>query len=927
MEITSRSQLEQDVYVVKLFGQKRNGYFLDFGAFDGISFSNTYVLEKDFGWTGICVEPLPSEFEKLRECRSAYCCNKALYAKSGETLEFVVSDMLSGIKDSIDYHTHVKNSETIKVQTITPTDLLIAANAPTEIDYMSLDTEGSELTILEAFDFDRYTVKFINVEHNYQEPRRSQMRNLLESNGFIYYGSVKFDDNYIHFSFFTDMRNTEYTFEYISSKLWLSSSNIERHEIEILYDTSSDALIIPYIFSKVLGQGTIDHGILKFSPTHTTYERKQKICIQNVYIPESPFWGLGDYLRGSLSLAGICESLGLSFELNYSQHPIYAHLVNKHSNMHSVNLSDVPIFHMEDVNKLLNALKEITSTQLQNNIVIPVTTNCWHLENGISNETREIIRKSMTPNSELEITVKEIQSILASNEYNVVHIRMGDKYLLDNQQNEKIYYTFYTMILSSLPRDIPYMLFSDDNNFKEYCKKRGIMVSPTQPCHLSDSVESISEKVKGTLSDFFCMSQAKTIYKYSNHVYGSGFLDWCADIYGVPTVELLLPAPTGANAYISDTTSDVVSFTIDKNAFKHMHGMFFIKGQCHVNGKFFPYEFMFDYSLKSVIFPNTHIKPVYNEKAAIFKKVYSYLNYNYDKLTTLPMIDTIDILELVEYVMRSEKLFHTTLHIWIVEPYDRMPEFKWPILPIHATNIKERVHFLSFASMPFALTLRRLQHHAESCELFASVNAWTEQDIPDFIEKCTTFLKENPRLFGYGTWKPYIIHTMLEKIPEGDFLFYSDAGNSINPIALKRFIEYLEMCEKSPYKNVSMHLESESNGRFQEKNWTKEDVLDYFSLTEEQRSSPQICGGFWLLQKCDFTTNLVKKWLELVEKYSMWDDSPSTLPNADTFYEHRHCQSMLSCLLKTHGTHTIEKNEFDVGEDSWNYPIWATRIR
>ena len=65
-----------------------------------------------------------------------------------------------------------------------------------QIDYMSLDTEGSELKILQGIDFNKYKFKYINLEHNYVEPRRTQMRK-LENNGYTYKGSNKFDDDYV----------------------------------------------------------------------------------------------------------------------------------------------------------------------------------------------------------------------------------------------------------------------------------------------------------------------------------------------------------------------------------------------------------------------------------------------------------------------------------------------------------------------------------------------------------------------------------------------------------------------------------------------------------------------------------------------------------------------------------------------------------
>ena len=68
------------------------------------------------------------------------------------------------------------------------------------IEYLSLDTEGSEYEILKGFDFSKYTFGYIDVEHNFEEPTRTHIRNLLEENGYIYICENNWDDCYKHSS-------------------------------------------------------------------------------------------------------------------------------------------------------------------------------------------------------------------------------------------------------------------------------------------------------------------------------------------------------------------------------------------------------------------------------------------------------------------------------------------------------------------------------------------------------------------------------------------------------------------------------------------------------------------------------------------------------------------------------------------------------
>jgi len=200
----SYSQLGQDLEVLRFYNNKEEGFFIEVGANDGITLSNTYLLEKKYNWRGICCEPIPNCFEKLVKNRpNSICISEAVYNKSGLTLSFDVANdnqLLSGISNYIDRHKKAVdvNKSTIEVKTISLVDVLNNSNAPSFIEYMSLDTEGTEFEILKDFDFEKYTFGLIDVEHNNVEPRRSEIKTLLLSNGYVYKGKNRWDDMYQH---------------------------------------------------------------------------------------------------------------------------------------------------------------------------------------------------------------------------------------------------------------------------------------------------------------------------------------------------------------------------------------------------------------------------------------------------------------------------------------------------------------------------------------------------------------------------------------------------------------------------------------------------------------------------------------------------------------------------------------------------------
>ncbi|MFY8162205.1 MAG: FkbM family methyltransferase [Candidatus Kapaibacteriota bacterium] len=199
----SKAQLFQDIVCLEINNFKTNGYFVEFGATNGLMGSNTHLLEKSFNWNGILCEPGINWHKELYLNRNCHIDKSCVYFNSNSTITFFesVHPELSTIEDFKNSDQHSKSRFLMKkynVNTITLEDLLIKYNAPQNIDYLSVDTEGSEFDILNAFDFSKYKFNFISVEHNFQKNKRDQIYNLLVKNNYkrIYSDISECDDWY-----------------------------------------------------------------------------------------------------------------------------------------------------------------------------------------------------------------------------------------------------------------------------------------------------------------------------------------------------------------------------------------------------------------------------------------------------------------------------------------------------------------------------------------------------------------------------------------------------------------------------------------------------------------------------------------------------------------------------------------------------------
>jgi len=185
----SKSQLRQDLFVLLQLNFKREGFFVEFGATNGIDLSNSYMLEKQYGWHGILAEPAKcwhTDLQANRDCSIDLNCvwsesNLKLVFNETSAAELATIDRFS----SLDNHAKAREDGRLyEVNSISLNDLLESYKAPKEIDYLSIDTEGSEFEILSNFDFRKHYFKIITCEHNYT-PMREKIFELLTREGYV----------------------------------------------------------------------------------------------------------------------------------------------------------------------------------------------------------------------------------------------------------------------------------------------------------------------------------------------------------------------------------------------------------------------------------------------------------------------------------------------------------------------------------------------------------------------------------------------------------------------------------------------------------------------------------------------------------------------------------------------------------------------
>lgn len=194
------TQLNQDIFAL-LFNRFRQGFFIEIGANDGFTFSNTIYLENKFNWDGLLVEANPTYRESLnrRKCESVI----SAVMKEAGLYDFSDSGLYGGVTNLLDttHGQQTKNSSHIKVNGAPLLSIMETSNVPKIIDFISIDVEGAEVSIVEQMcALQEYRFKCGCIEHNYRKLDYQIIVKLLKESGY----KIVWEDQSQHDLFFID---------------------------------------------------------------------------------------------------------------------------------------------------------------------------------------------------------------------------------------------------------------------------------------------------------------------------------------------------------------------------------------------------------------------------------------------------------------------------------------------------------------------------------------------------------------------------------------------------------------------------------------------------------------------------------------------------------------------------------------------------
>ncbi len=161
---------------------KKDGFYVELGANNGIDQSNTMHYELEWGWRGILIEAIPHMYLKCLENRGAnnqiFCAACVPDGYSKEFVRMIYSNLMTVSSDldldvddphahaarGLQFLPHHERNLVFGALARTLTSILDEANAPKTIDLLSLDVEGGELDVLKGVDLQKYRFNYMIIE-------------------------------------------------------------------------------------------------------------------------------------------------------------------------------------------------------------------------------------------------------------------------------------------------------------------------------------------------------------------------------------------------------------------------------------------------------------------------------------------------------------------------------------------------------------------------------------------------------------------------------------------------------------------------------------------------------------------------------------------------------------------------------------------
>jgi hypothetical protein len=269
--------------------------------------------------------------------------------------------------------------------------------------------------------------------------------------------------------------------------------------------------------------------------------------------------GFGDYIRGSLCLIQICQLHNLQFDMNYYNHPVSKFLTNTTENdqlniqSNTINYNGVAMFTDNNFDrnnktfhkKMIDLLNTIQTSHHY------LFCNSYPIVNPTDTQ-RRIVASKIQPNEVLQEAIKNSMEKLGLQRggYRVIHIRTGDRYLLNNAPLDK---NLVSKVVQTINKNITklsphkYLILSDNNELKKVLStiydKEKFIIQINSITHLGEGAVKDDESVKNTLVDFFLMAQSNAIISMSPYFHETSFSKYCGILFGIPNIFNKLDIP------------------------------------------------------------------------------------------------------------------------------------------------------------------------------------------------------------------------------------------------------------------------------------------------------------------------------------------------------------------------------------------------